>query len=125
MRLYTGTNRRRSTLKITSLGVMKFVTVVPPLVIAGYYFLIQRSLIFGLIFVGITIFYWFFMTKEPLHPTLENKKTAIATRIAMAWMFIVMWVGTIFIGTSYRQIWMIMVPAPLVLLLIWMALTNR
>ena len=125
MRLYTGTNRRRSTLKITSLGVMKFVTVIPPLVIAGYYFLIQRSLMFGLIFVGITIFYWFFMTKEPLHPTLENKKTAIATRIAMAWMFILMWVGTIFIGTAYRQIWMIMVPAPLVLLLIWMALTGR
>ncbi|MBU7016704.1 MAG: hypothetical protein HXS44_04300 [Theionarchaea archaeon] len=109
----------------TTLRVIKFVTVIPPIVIAGYYFLIQKSLMVGLIFVGISIFYWFFMTREPLHPTLENKKTAIATRIAMAWMFIVMWVGTIFIGTSSRQIWMIMVPAPLVLLLIWMALTTE
>jgi hypothetical protein len=120
-----GTIRRGSTLKITSLGVMKFMTAIPSLIIAGYYFLIQRSLMFGLMFVGITILYCFFMTKEPLHPTLENKKTAVATRIAMAWMFILMWVGKIFIGISYRQVWMIMVPVPLVLLLIWMALTDR
>ncbi|MGD2250449.1 MAG: hypothetical protein PVF58_18795 [Candidatus Methanofastidiosia archaeon] len=111
-------------MKITIFGFMRFITLIALLIFAGYFLIVQKELLFGLLFIGITVLYYIVLTRESYFPS-RDKTTDFAAKIAVAWTMLLLLMNSFLIGGPYSHIWIFVVPIPLGLLFLWMGITGR
>ena len=111
-------------MKISILGFLRFITLIPLLVFAGYFLIVQKNLLFGFLFIGITVLYYILLTRESYFPS-QNKTTEFAAKLAVAWTMLLLMMDSLFIEAPYSRIWMVVILIPLGLFFLWMVITGR
>ncbi len=109
---------------LTLLEILQFTTFVAFLIVAGFFFSL-KDFLFSFLFLGVAVLYLVFRNRKSyLSFKEELTTTESATRLATAWMGILI-VIVFLIMEVPNPYWMLVVPVPLGLLFLWMVLTGR
>lgn len=111
-------------MEITLSGFMRFITLIPLLIFAGYFLIAQKELLYGLLFIGLTVLCYVALTRESYFPS-QDKTTDFAAKLAVAWTMLLLLVDSLFIEAPYSRIWIFVIPVPLGLFFLWMVITGR
>jgi hypothetical protein len=111
-------------IKMTLPELLHIVTFIVFLILGGV-FLMRREFLVGILLLGWAVLYLMIRNKKSLlSPKPELTTTESATRIATAWMGILLFI-VVFILEVPNQYWILAIPVPIFLLFLWMVLTGR
>jgi hypothetical protein len=110
----------------TAMKLMKLLTLVPLILLAGYALLILKESLFGIMFLGFEAVYYFLLTKRDLHyNTSEERTLEDVGRMALGWTFILLFSFFLFRDVAYSYILLGLAWVPIGILLMWARLTER
>ncbi len=106
-------------MKMTVSGFLQLISLIPFLLFAGYFLVVQKDVLNSLLFLLLDFMNFLLVSRNP-----EGKQTSFAARIALSWTIILMSVDAFLIDLPLR-ISVLMIPVPLGILFLWIALTGK